>query len=168
MFLITDSKIDQVNDILPALEIAAREGRPFIIIADEIEGQALAALIMNTIRGSMKVAAVKAPSYGEDRRGIMSDLATATGAKFFQQSLGHKVTEVSLTDFGQAHPSRLLRTEQLLLMARETTNLSRIELRRSKMKSMILMTCTQLNGCKTESLVSLLALLLLGLEQTLK
>tara|TARA_Y100001972_G_scaffold21437_1_gene25524 strand:+ start:44600 stop:46165 length:1566 start_codon:yes stop_codon:yes gene_type:complete len=102
MFLITDSKIDQVNDILPALEIAAREGRPFIIIADEIEGQALAALIMNTIRGSMKVAAVKAPSYGEDRRGILSDLATATGAKFFQQSLGHKVTEVSLTDFGQA------------------------------------------------------------------
>ena len=102
MFLITDSKIDQVNDILPALEIAAREGRPFVIIADEIEGQALAALIMNTIRGSMKVAAVKAPSYGEDRRGIMSDLATATGAKFFQQSLGHKVTEVSLTDFGQA------------------------------------------------------------------
>lgn len=102
MFLITDSKIEQVNDILPALEIAAREGRPFVIVADEIEGQALAALIMNTIRGSMKVAAVKAPSYGEDRRGIMSDLATATGAKFFQQSLGHKVTEVSLTDFGQA------------------------------------------------------------------
>lgn len=102
MFLITDSKIEQVNDILPALEIAAREGRPFVIVSDEIEGQALAALIMNTIRGSMKVAAVKAPSYGEDRRGIMSDLATATGAKFFQQSLGHKITEVSLTDFGQA------------------------------------------------------------------
>jgi len=102
MFLITDSKIDQVNDILPSLEIAAREGRPFIIVADDIEGQALAALIMNTLRGSMKVAAVKAPGYGEDRRGIMSDLATATGAKFFQQSLGHKVTEVSLTDFGQA------------------------------------------------------------------
>jgi len=102
MFLITDSKIEQVNDILPSLEIAAREGRPFIIVADDIEGQALAALIMNTIRGSMKVAAVKAPSYGEDRRGILNDLATATGAKFFQQSLGHKVTEVSLTDFGQA------------------------------------------------------------------
>ena len=102
MFLITDSKIDQVNDILPSLEIAAREGRPFIIVADDIEGQALAALIMNTLRGSMKVAAVKAPGYGEDRRGIMADLATATGAKFFQQSLGHKVTEVSLTDFGQA------------------------------------------------------------------
>ena len=102
MFLITDSNIEQVNDILPALEIAARENRPFVIVAEEIEGQALAALIMNTIRGSMKVAAVKAPSYGEDRRGIMSDLATTTGAKFFQQSLGHKLTEVSLVDFGKA------------------------------------------------------------------
>ena len=102
MFLITDEKVDQVNQILPALEIAAREGRPFVIVADEIEGQALAALIMNTMRGSMKVAAVKAPRYGEERRAIMSDLAISTGAKFFQQSLGHKLSEVSLTDFGKA------------------------------------------------------------------
>jgi chaperonin GroEL len=102
MFLITDSKIDQVNDILPSLEIAAREGRPFVIVADEIEGQALAALIMNTMRGSMKVAAIKAPRYGEERRAILSDLATTTGAKFFQQSMGHKLTEVALVDFGKA------------------------------------------------------------------
>lgn len=102
MFLVTDEKIDQVNQILPALEIAAREGRPFVIVAEEVEGQALAALIMNTIRGSMKVAAVKAPRYGEERRAIMSDLALATGAKFFQRSLGNRLAEVSLTDFGQA------------------------------------------------------------------
>ena len=102
MFLITDTKVDQVKQILPALEIAAREGRPFVIVAEEVEGQALAALIMNTVRGSMKVAAVKAPRYGEERRAIMSDLAISTGAKFFQQSLGHDLTEVSLVDFGQA------------------------------------------------------------------
>ncbi|RPG59479.1 MAG: molecular chaperone GroEL [Flavobacteriales bacterium TMED191] len=102
MFMITDTKIDQVNQILPALEIAARENRPFVIVAEEVEGQALAALIMNTMRGSMKVAAVKAPRYGEERRAIMSDLAVSTGAKFFQQSLGHQVTDVSLTDFGKA------------------------------------------------------------------
>tara|TARA_Y100001938_G_scaffold150717_1_gene243019 strand:+ start:1477 stop:3045 length:1569 start_codon:yes stop_codon:yes gene_type:complete len=102
MFLITDSKIEQVSQILPALEIAARESRPFVIVAEEIEGQALAALIMNTMRGSMKVAAIKAPRYGEERRAIMSDLSTSTGAKFFQQSMGHKLTEVSLTDFGKA------------------------------------------------------------------
>ncbi len=102
MFLITDTKVDQVNQILPALEIAAREGRPFIIVAEEVEGQALAALIMNTMRGSMKVAAIKAPRYGEERRAIMSDLAVATGAKFFQQSRGDVLTEVGLTDFGKA------------------------------------------------------------------
>ncbi len=102
MILVTDEKIEQVNKILPALEIAAREGRPFIIVADEVEGQALAALIMNTMRGSMKVAAVKAPRYGEERRAIMSDLAISTGAKFFQQSMGHSLTDVSLSDFGKA------------------------------------------------------------------
>ena len=102
MFLITDTKVEQVNQILPALEIAARESRPFVIVAEEVEGQALAALIMNTMRGSMKVAAVKAPRYGEERRAIMSDLAVSTGAKFFQQSMGHNLTEVSLTDFGKA------------------------------------------------------------------
>ena len=102
IFLITDSKVDQVSQILPALEIAAREGRPFVIVAEEVEGQALAALIMNTMRGSMKVAAVKAPRYGEERRAIMSDLAVSTGAKFFQQSMGHSLTDVSLVDFGKA------------------------------------------------------------------
>tara|TARA_B100000427_G_C15518304_1_gene599178 strand:- start:2322 stop:3890 length:1569 start_codon:yes stop_codon:yes gene_type:complete len=102
MFLVTDSKIDQVKQILPSLEIASREGRPFIIIADEVDGQALAALIMNTMRGSMKVAAIKAPGYGEERRAIMSDLATSTGARFFQQSMGDNLNDVSLIDFGQA------------------------------------------------------------------
>ena len=102
IFLVTDSKVDQVNQILPALEIAARESRPFVIVAEEVSGQALAALIMNTVRGSMKVAAVKAPRYGEERRAIMEDLATSTGAKFFQQSRGDKLSEVSLNDFGKA------------------------------------------------------------------
>ena len=102
LFLITDFKIDQVADILPSLEIAARENRPFVIISEEIEGQALAALIMNTVRGSMKVVAIKPPSYGEDRRGIMSDLAIATGATFIQQSLGMSLTDITLLDFGKA------------------------------------------------------------------
>ena len=102
MFFITDTRIEQVNQILPALEIAAREARPLVIVAEEVEGQALAALIMNTVRGSMKVVAVKAPKYGEERIAIMSDLATSTGARFFRQSSGDKLTDVSLSDFGQA------------------------------------------------------------------
>ena len=102
IFLITDEKIEQVNQILPSLEIAARESRPLVIVAEEVEGQALAALIMNTVRGSMKVAAVKAPRYGEERRSILEDLSISTGAKFFRRSMGDKITEVSLNDFGQS------------------------------------------------------------------
>jgi chaperonin GroEL len=102
IFLITDSKLEIVDQILPSLEIAARENRPLIIVAEEIEGQALAALIMNTIRGSMKVAAIKAPRYGEERRNIMSDLAISVGAKFFRRSSGDDLKDVSLTDFGTA------------------------------------------------------------------
>jgi chaperonin GroEL len=73
--LVTDHKIDKVQDILPILELMAREARPLIIVAEEVEGQALAALIMNTVRGTMKVAAVKAPRYGIERREILNDLA---------------------------------------------------------------------------------------------
>ena len=102
MFLITDEKLETVDQILPALEIVARENKPLIIVADDIEGQALAALIMNTVRGSMKVAAVKGPRYGEERRSIMADLAIATGGKFFRRSEGHSLADVKLLDFGTA------------------------------------------------------------------
>jgi chaperonin GroEL len=115
VFLITDYKIDQVSSILPALEIAAREGKSLVLISDEIEGQALAALIMNTVRGTMKVAAVKPPRYGEERRAILSDLAVATGAKFFQQSMGDKLTEVSLSDFGRAASVEIARSKTTIV-----------------------------------------------------
>lgn len=104
LFLITDERIETVDQILPSLEIAAREARPFIIIADDIEGQALAALIMNSVRGSMKVAAIKAPRYGEERRQIMSDLAVTVDAKYFNHHSGETLanTTISISDFGSA------------------------------------------------------------------
>ena len=91
-----------MQEILPVLELAAREGRPFIIVAEQVEGQALAALIMNTVRGSMKVAAVKAPSYGHERRNIMKDLCLSTGAAYATKYAGLKLRDVKLTDLGQA------------------------------------------------------------------
>ena len=102
IFLLTDYKLETVDQILPTLEIASRESRPLVIVADDIEGQALAALIMNAIRGTMKVAAVKAPRYGEERRNIMDDLSLSVGAKYFRRSAGDDLRTVSLTDFGQA------------------------------------------------------------------
>jgi chaperonin GroEL len=102
LFLVTDEKIERVEQVLPVLEVVAREGRPLVIFAEEVEGQALAALIMNTVRGTMKVAAVKAPLYGEERRGILEDLAVSTGATFINRLSGMKSREAKLQDLGSA------------------------------------------------------------------
>jgi chaperonin GroEL len=102
LLLVTDEKIETVDQILPVLEVVAREGRPLVIFAEEVEGQALAALVMNTVRGTMKVAAVKAPRYGEERRGILEDLATSVGATFVNRLSGMRVKEVKLPDLGSS------------------------------------------------------------------
>ena len=101
-FLVTDEKIETVDQVLPVLEVVAREGRPLVIACEEIEGQALAALIMNTVRGTMKVVAVKAPRYGEERRGILEDLAISVGATFVSRLSGMKTQEAKLQDLGSA------------------------------------------------------------------
>ena len=101
LLLVTDNRIDAVDQILPALEIVSRDGRPLIIVAEEIEGQALAALIMNTVRGSLKIAAVKAPFYGERRRHILEDLALSTGAELISRDSKVSLKTMKLQHFGQ-------------------------------------------------------------------
>ena len=100
LLFLCDAQIDQVQLILPVLEIAAREQKPLVFICDDVEGQALSALIMNSVRGSMKVAAVKSPKYGEERKEIMKDLAVATGARYFRTMLGEDIKEVTVNDLG--------------------------------------------------------------------
>ena len=102
LILVTDEKIEHVEQILPTLELAARESRPLLIVASEVEGQALAALIMNTVRGTLKVAAVKAPRYGEERRNILRDLCLSIGATFVTREDAKQIKEVELGWFGQA------------------------------------------------------------------
>ena len=101
LLLITDEKIDSVDQILGALELVARDGRPLVIVAEEIEGQALAALIMNTARGTMKIAAVKAPFYGDRRRFLLEDLALSTGAHLFSRDGTQSLRNIKLDHFGQ-------------------------------------------------------------------
>jgi len=100
--LVSDAQIETVDEILPVLEIVARASRPLIIIADDIEGQGLAALIMNAVRGTMKVAAIKSPRYGEERRGIMQDLAASIGAEYITRESGHGLRSVTLDNLGTA------------------------------------------------------------------
>tara|TARA_R100001163_G_C5064424_1_gene202027 strand:+ start:1125 stop:2708 length:1584 start_codon:yes stop_codon:yes gene_type:complete len=102
LLLVTDYKISTVEQILPILEMAAREGRPLIMVAEEIEGQALAAMIMNAMRGTLKVAAIKAPHYGEERRQILEDLAVSVGATFITRESGIKINSVEMKHFGSA------------------------------------------------------------------
>jgi len=101
LLLVTDAKIDTVEQILPALELVSRDGRPLVIFAEEIEGQALAALIMNTVRGTMKIAAVKAPHYGDARKNMLHDLAISCGATFLTRDSTQRIKDIKLTDFGQ-------------------------------------------------------------------
>lgn len=109
LILVADCKIDKVEDILPLLEQVAREGRPLVIVSSDIEGQALAALIMNTMRGTMKIVAVKAPRYGEERRNILKDLCLSTGAKCVTKSTGVKLKEVKLEHLGSCKKIDILK-----------------------------------------------------------
>jgi chaperonin GroEL len=100
LMLVTDYKIDAVEEIYPILELVARDTRPLIIISEEVQGQALAALVMNAQRGTLKVAAVKAPRYGEERREILKDLCVATGATFVSRDTGLSLKDVKLSHLG--------------------------------------------------------------------
>tara|TARA_Y100000310_G_scaffold233606_1_gene236482 strand:+ start:1470 stop:3047 length:1578 start_codon:yes stop_codon:yes gene_type:complete len=102
LILITDHKIEQVEEMLPILEIVARDGSPLLIVGEEVAGQALAALIVNVVRGTMKIAAVRAPRYGEERRNSLKDLALATGGTFVSRESGLALKDVKLKNLGRA------------------------------------------------------------------
>ena len=102
LILVTDSTLDSLDEMLPLLEVVARDGRPLVIVGEEIEGQLLAALIINRMRNNMKIAAVKAPRYGEERRHLLEDIATITGATFISKDRGLRLRDVKLDDLGSA------------------------------------------------------------------
>jgi chaperonin GroEL len=102
LVLVTDESLDTVDEMLPILEVVARDGRPFVIVAEEIEGQLLAALIINRMRNGMKIAAIKAPRYGEERRSLLEDLSLVTGATLISKDQGLRLQDVKLTHLGNA------------------------------------------------------------------
>ena len=113
--LITDRKISAINDILPILEQVVKLGKPLMIISEDLDGEALATIVLNKLRGTFKALAVKAPGFGDRRKAMLQDIDILTGANVIREELGRKLDSVTLDDLGTAHQVRSTKEETTIV-----------------------------------------------------
>jgi chaperonin GroEL len=112
---ITDKSLSSIKELVPVLELVSQESRPLIIIAEDIEGEALTTIVLNLIRGALKVCAVKAPGFGDDKLDLLQDIATLTGGKVFSKDANDKIEELSISDLGSAKKIKVTKDETLII-----------------------------------------------------